>query len=215
MSTQPKGHNNANSKMIKVVDLNNNIVAAYGSMRECERMVENIDISYLNKMLPRMLNYNPRNKKYKYCEISLDEYISIADKYKGIKLIECKKMAKKFKLFKATNTITGDEYISDNQKRFGLEHNIQQASISHALKNNVPHNEWLFETIKDIEYMDSSGYDALVDLSCDITVKNIFTEELLTFETGKALKDHFGLKGHSLDYSNKTQLIHSQWEFVS
>lgn len=215
LNTQPKGCDNPNSKRIKVVDLDNNIVAAYGSMRECARMIENIDISYLNKILPRMLNYTPRNKKYKYCEISQDEYMSIPDIYKGINLTECKKMVKAFKLFKATNTNTGEEYISDNQKRFALEHNLQQASISQSLNNDIPYNEWVFETIKDIKYTDSSGYDALIDLSSDITVKNIFTGEALTFDTGKALKDYFGLKGHSVDYNNKTQLIHSQWEFIS
>lgn len=215
LSVQPKGHENINSKMIKVVDLNDNLVAAYGSMRECERMVENIDISYLNKMLPCVLNYKPRNKKYKYCEISLDEYVLIPNEYKGIKLIECEKMIKSFKVFKATNTNTGDVYISDNQKRFGLEHNIHQASISNALRNRTPLNEWIFETLQDIEYTDSSGYTALVDLSSDIVVENVLTKEQLTFKTSKELKDHFGLKGHSIDYNNKTQLIHSEWKFIN
>lgn len=214
LNVQPKGHENNNSKMIKVVDLNNNLIAAYGSMRECERMIDNLDIAYLSKMLPRKLNYNPRNKKYKYCEISLAEYTMIPDKYKGIKLIECGKMIKSFKVFKATNTITGEVYISDNQKRFGYEHNIHQASISNALRNNTPLNEWIFKTLHNIEYTDSSGYDALVDLSSDIIVENIRTGEQLTFKTGKALKDYFELKGHSIDYDNKRQLIHSEWKFI-
>ena len=209
---QPMGADNKNSKPIKVVDVNDNLIAVYGGMRECERMIKNIDISYITKMLPKNGNYKPRNKKYKYISITKEEYDSIDDTYKNIKLCENNKGHKQMRRFLATNLITGEIFESDNQKKFAKEHGLNQSQISHCLVNNINNIEgWTFETIENITYTNSSAYDNLCELHEDIIVENIFTKERLSFKTSKECKDYFNLRGHSLNYDN---LIESKWKIL-
>lgn len=213
LNIQPMGIENKTSKQIKVVDLDGNLVAVYGSIRDCERLVKNISMGYLIKMLPSELNYKPRNKKYKYCHITKEEYLNTDDKFKNIELEELEGSKKQTRIFKATNLITGKEYISDNQKRFAKEHNIQQASISHCLINNRDYNgEWRFETIKNISYKDGSGYEKMIESIEDVSLRNIHTGETLTFKTQRELKDYFGFTGHSVADST---FINGCWQIVN
>jgi hypothetical protein len=49
----------------------------------------------------------------------------------------------------------------------------------------------------------------------NITIVNIFTNEIKIFETQVDLKKFFDLQGHSiLDYKKNNQLIHSEWKIL-
>ena len=106
--------------------------------------------------------------------------------------------------------------MSDNEKKFGKEHNIPQARISHCLINNtVYNNTWKFETIKNIDYTESSGYNNLINLTNDIIVENILTKEKVIFKTIKELKDYFKLEGHDIkQYFKRGILIFSKWKII-
>lgn len=214
LNVQPKGIDNEHSTPILVTDLENNIVAVYGGVREACRMISNLNISYLNKTARKYgEDYKPRNKKYKYFKISKEQYINYNDSYKNIQLSEANPSIKQYRIFNAINLNTGEEYISDNQKQFAKEHGLKQANISHALINNTIYNNWKFETIKDISYIESSCYEKLIDTYDTITIKHIETGEKLTFNNPKKLKDHFGIVGHDIkQYIIKNNLIFSKWK---
>lgn len=200
---------------LKVISLTNDLVAVYGSMREAERNIENIDLSYIAKIIQREGNYKPRGKKYKYIKISKEEYENTNDKYKNLKLIENNKMSKQPSIFKAINLITGEEIISDNQKQFAREHNLKQASISHAIKDNTIYENWEFELIEKTTYKEASGYANLIDTYDETILENVNTHEIKTFNTKKELKDYFGIKGHDiLQYLKNNQLIFSEWKVI-
>lgn len=210
------GIDNKYSYPIKVTDLNNNLVAVYGSMREAVRNIENLDLSYISKILKTNKDYKTRNKKYKYFKITKEDYDEIDNKYKNIKLIENPKKSKKPSLFKAINLITKEEIICNNQKQFAKEHNLNQPMISHAILNNTIYNNWRFEFIEKINYKDASCYDNFMDLISEVVIENIDTLEKKTFRTKKELKDFFGLKGHDIkQYLHKNQLIFSKWRIIS
>ena len=211
LNQQPMAENNENSIYVKVIDINTErVVSVYGSMRECERKILNIDIGYLTKILKKHGDYKPRNKKYKYIPISKEEYYTYPEEIRNIELVENVKMKKQLRIFKATNLNTGETYISDNQKKFAKEHGLNQAKISHCLIHDDTYNyDWEFEVLENIGYQDSSAYDNLISLTEDITVKNIYTNEELTFKTLSDLKDHFRLEGHSIE---RKHLIHSKWQ---
>lgn len=216
LNPQLTGIDNENSKPVLVTDLDKNIVAVYGGMRECCRMVENLSIGYLNKTI-RDFNddYKPRNKRYKYFNLSKEEYDDFEDVYKNLKLKECTVMKKQFRLFKATNLLTGEEIISDNQKQFAKDHHINQANISQALIKNRPYENWIFEAIKDLEYTETSAYNNMIDLFDNITIKHIETDEEMFFTNPKKLKDHFGMVGHDVNqYITRGILIFSKWKII-
>ena len=209
------GIDNDMSSPLKVVDLQNNLIAVYGSMRECERYIENIDIGYLNKMLPKNGNYKPRGKKYKYIPITKKEYNNISNDYKYLKLEENLKQTKIPSVFKAINLLTNEEFISDNQKQFAKEHNLEQASISHAIKTGIMYNNWKFELIKKIKYTDGSGYKKLISNITNVILENIKSHEKLTFNNPKEAKDYLGLKGHDFrQYFKREQLILGEWKIL-
>lgn len=216
LNVQPKGIDNEYSTPILVTDLENNIVAVYGGIREACRMISNLNISYLNKTARKYgEDYKPRNKKYKYFKISKEQYINYNNSYKNIQLSETNPSIKQYRIFKAINLNTGEEYISDNQKQFAKEHGLKQASISHALINNTIYDNWKFKTVKDINYIESSCYEKLIDTYDTITIKHIETEEELMFDNPKKLKDHFGIVGHDIkQYINRGNLIFSKWKIV-
>lgn len=209
------GIDNENSQPIKVVDLNNNLVAVYGSMRECERFISNIDIGYLNKMLSKNGNYKPRGKKYKYIPMSKDEYNNTPNKFKKLKLEENKKISKTPSIFKAINMLTNEEIICDNQKQFAKKYNLEQPYVSHAISNNTIYNGWKFELIKKINYAEASCYKTFINTINNVIIENIDTKERLIFETPKQLKKYFGLKGHDIkQYFKNNQLIFSKWKII-
>ena len=212
-----KGIDNKNSQPLKVIDKNTNeLIAVYGSARECERMIENISVGGIMKSLKAKLDYKPRTRKYKYIPITKEEYINTSDKYKNLKLIE-NKQEKKVCRFKATNINTGECEIGDNQKQFSIKHNIPQASISACLKgkSNLA-GDWKFEIIEELDFMNYSGYDNYINTLDDIKIQNVFTGEILEFKHGKELKDYFGFTGHDLRrYITHNNLICSKWKIIT
>ena len=209
------GIENDESHPLKIISLTDELVAVYGSMREAERNIENIDLGYIAKILQNNGDYKPRGKKYKYIRISKEEYEVIEDRYKGLQLIENPKMSKQPSIFKATNLITGEEIISDNQKQFAKEHGLSQAMISHAIKNKTIYNNWEFELIEKTTYKEASGYANYIDTIEETILENIKTHERKTFITKKELKDYFGIKGHDiLQYLKNSQLIFSEWKVI-
>lgn len=209
------GIENENSYPLKVTSLQDELVAVYGSMREAERNIENIDLSYIAKMIQKDGDYKPRGKKYKYIQITKEEFGNIDNKYKNLKLIENPKMNKQPSIFKATNLITGEEIVSDNQKQFAKIHNLEQSRISHAIRNKTVYESWEFELIEKTTYKEASGYTNLIDTYDETVLENIKTHEQKTFTTKKELKDYFGLKGHDiLQYLKNNQLIFSEWKVI-
>lgn len=214
--TYKTGEDSEFSQPIKVVDLENNLVAVYGSLGEAKRNIENIKLSYLSKTVREEGNdYKPRGKKYKYFKISKEDYSQTPQEYKGKRLIENVPASKKPIIFKAVNLKTGEEIISDNQKQFGKEHNLNQAKISHAIKNGGEVGNWKFCFIEKIEYAEGSCYNNLMETIPEITVKNIKTQEIKTFRTRKELKDFFNLDGHDIkQYFHRGIKILSEWEVI-
>lgn len=211
----PNGIDNNSSYPILVTDLNDSIVAVYGSIREASRYIENVSVGYISRMLPKNLDYIPRNKKYKYKKISEEEYNSLSDKFKKIKLVEEIPKSKAPKKFKATNILTGEEIISDNQKQFATDHNISQALISKAIRTNGIYDNWRFELLEILSYTSSTSYDKLIETYDDIKVINIDTGEVLEFKTKVELKDYFGLKLNSLrSYTKRGNLILGKWKVI-
>jgi hypothetical protein len=209
------GVENESSYPIKVISLQNDLVAVYGSMREAERNIENVDLSYLSKVIKRKGNYKPRGKKYKYIPITKEEFEIIDNTYKNIKLIENPKSSKDPSIFKAINLLTSEEIITDNQKQFAKEHGLVQSRISNAIKKGVVYENWEFELIEKTTYKEASGYTNFIDTCNETVLENIKTHEIKTFVTKKELKDYFGIKGHDiLQYLKNNQLIFSEWKVI-
>lgn len=207
------------SSPVQVLDLNNNLISTYGSFREAARYIENLTASYISKIIRDISkDYKPRNKNFKYFYMNKEEYLKLDDKYKNKKLTEKIAGNKKPKEFEALNIKTGDIIISDNQKRFALEHNLFQSRISYALLHPdelIDTGDWKFKFIKEKEYIQSSGYNNLINLRPSIKIKNIQNDTELYFKTDRELRDHLGLKGHDSSYYKKhNQLILNQWKVV-
>jgi len=215
LSIQATGIDNDYSNPVLVTDLENNPVAVYGSMRETARMITNLEVGYLAKILKSNKDYKPRNKKYKYFKITKEQYLSYDCAYKNVNLIEATTMKKQCRIFKAINVVTGEEVISDNQKKFASEHNLKQANISHALTNKTQHENWIFEILEDISYKECSAYTNYINTCDSITIKNIETNEELRFDNSKQVLDYFGFVGHDLkQYIKRKNLLFSKWKII-
>lgn len=211
----PSGIDNESSCPVLVTDLNHNMVAVYGSIREAGRCIENVTIGYIARMLPKNLDYKVRNKKYKYKSISKEEYDNIPNEFKNIKLVELLRKSKSPKRFKATNLITKEEVISDNQKQFAKQYNIPQPIVSKAVRTNGIYKSWKFELLEVLDYIDSTSYNNLIEQYENIKVQNIKTNEVLEFQTQSELKDYFGLKLNSLNsYIKRGNLILGKWKVI-
>lgn len=210
------GFKDSQSTPIKVLNHNNEILATYGSMREACRYIKNLDLGYLSKITKKKGNYKPRNKKYKYVKISKEEFDKYDNSLKHLSLEENKPSNKNPKRFIATNILTGQTIISDNQKKFAKEHDLQQAEISNALRTGYKIPNWNFELLGECTYKESSLYDNFINTQNGITIKNIKNNELLYFKTKLDLKKYFNLKGNNImQYYRNNQLIFSEWKIVS
>lgn len=215
LSIQAKGINNDNSNPVLVTDLKNNPIAVYGSMREASNMIKNLSIGYLGKILKNNKDYKPRNKSYKYFKITKEQYLNYDYKYKNINLIEKPTMKKQCRIFKAINVVTGEEVISDNQKKFANDYNLKQTNISYALINKTQYENWVFEILENIPYKESSAYVNYIDTCDSITIKNIETNEELEFDNSKQVLEHFGFVGHGLkQYIKRNNLLFSKWKII-
>lgn len=205
--------NDSQSEKIKVLDLEGNIVGVYGSLRECDRCVDNVDLSFIAKVYKKE-NYKPRSRKYRYQSCTDEEFLSNQD-VKNVHLIENPKVDKRPTIFKLINLETNEETIYDNQTYVGKLLCIPQAVVSNLVKNGGIYDNYKFELIRKTNYVDASGYKNQLSNIPDITVKNIFTNEVLTFKTSKELREYFGLSGNHINqYKLKNRLIYSEWRIL-
>lgn len=212
---KPKmGSENKSSFPIAVME-NNQIIAVYGSMRECARYIENLSVGYLAKIISRNGNYKPRNKKYIYTKISLDDYLNIEDKFKNIYLTEVS-IKKQQTLFIAKNVETGISSEHDNQKEFAKIHKLSQAMISHAILNNEVYGGFKFELIKKLNYSETTAYDNFIKTINGVTIQNINTNEIRSYDTIEELKRELGIKGHDIrQYVVRDNILMSDWKVIS
>ena len=208
-----KAEQDSQSKRIKVLDKETNeIVGVYGSIRQCERCVDNITLSTISKLIYK--DYKPRTRKYKYQIATEEEFLSnthLKDKY----LIESKSNDKKPIRFRMINDSLNIDVTTDNQTSASKICGIKQAVISHLLKTNGELNGWKFIKLEKVEYVNSSSYDNFVNTIQCINVKNVYTGEIKKFKTGADLKKYFKLSGNDLNHYRKTEhLILQEWKII-
>lgn len=205
------------SRPLKVMDKDTlEVVGIYGSLRECARCIDNATLSNISKVY-QLKNYRPRTKKYIYKAISIDEFNSYSANLISKHLIENPKDSKHPKIFRMVNQKLQYDSIMDNQVSASKICGIPQASISHYLLNGDTsiHNGWSFELIGQITRKESSAYQNHLDTVDSITIQNINDGNIMKFQSGKELKDYFGLKGHDLmQYIKTGQILMSQWRII-
>lgn len=216
LSVTKKAEHNELSKYIKVIDkITHEIVGVYGSLRECERCIDNITLSCISKAYKK--DYVPRTRKYIYKESSKEEF----DTYpylQNIHLIENLPNNKKPKIFRMSNKKLKYSAILDNQVAASEISGIPQAEISHILSNNnaTSYNGWEFELLDETERINTSAYQNHLDTVDGYTIKNINDGRILEFNSGKDLLDYFNLKGHHIkSYVNKDHILMSEWVIIS
>lgn len=211
-----KAEDNELSKFVIVIDKNTKQVAGvYGSMRECARCIDNINLGTISKACKNQ-NHRPRLRKYIYRNCTREEFDSYPN-LQNCHLIENPKNVKQFRIFRMSNNNMKYSGIFDNQVTASKVSGIPQAIISKILRNKVKsYNGWDFEFIKDISYTDSSAYNNQLLTVEGYTIRNINTGQILEFNSGQELKDYFGLKGHDVKHYLKTdQILMSEWKIVS
>lgn len=216
---KPKtAQDNQFSEYIKVLDKNTfQIVGVYGSLRECNRRIKNSTLSSISRMYRKNKLYKPRSKKFIYMKSSKEEF----DKYpslQNVELVENLPADKSPKVFRMTNIITKESMLLDNQTEAERITGIPQAYISYLLKENIQEscNGWKFEFISSISYKESSSYSNLLDTVDSITVKNIYDNRIMEFNSTIELKEYFNLNGNDINHYLKTdQILLSEWKVIS
>lgn len=214
LNIQMKGVSNNFSSPVAVLE-NDNVVAVYGSMRECSRYIKNLTVGYLAKIIKKNGNYKARSKRYTYKAIDKNEYNLYPENLKYVYLEEVL-ITKQQTIFRATNNITGNVVISDNQKDFARKYNLEQASVSHAILNNSSYKDFTFELLEKVNYSDSSAYDNFLKTIDGISIKNIKTNEIKSYKTVKDLKDELGIKGNDIrQYIHRGNILMNEWKVLS
>lgn len=212
-----RAEDNDLSSPIKVLDKNTlEVVGIYGSLRECERCIENTTLSNISKVY-KLDNYKPRTKKYIYKSISVEEFQSYPKYLISKHLVENPKDSKNPKVFRMVNRELNYDIIMDNQVAASKISGIAQADISHYLLTGdvFLHNGWSFELIGQTTRKESSAYRNQLETVDIITIKNIHDGRILEFKSGKELKDYFGLKGHDiLHYIKTDNLLMDSWKII-
>lgn len=217
LNNQPKAEDNQFSSPVKVLDkVTKEVVGVYGSMRECDRCIENISLGMISKMSTTS-DYKPRSRKFIYRCITLDEFHQYDDSLKSIHLVENKPVDKSPKIFKMINQDKQYEEIFDNQTAASKVCGISQAQISNRLRKHdtSPINGWSFVLLGSKTYMESSAYENLIKTTKAYVIQNIHTQETKEFNTAKDLKDFLGLNGHDTNHYVKTgQILMSEWKII-
>lgn len=212
-----KAEKDDQSHPLKVLDKDTlEVVGVYGSLRECTRCIDNVTLSNISKVY-QLRNYKPRTKKYIYKAISIEEFNSYPTHLISKHLIENSKDSKHPKIFRMVNQKLQYDSIMDNQVAASKICGIPQANISHYLLNGDTsiHNGWSFELIGQTTRKESSAYQNHLDTVDSITIQNINNGHIMKFQSGKELKDYFGLKGHDLmQYIKTGQILMSQWRII-
>lgn len=206
------------SEYVKVLDKNTyKIAGIYGSLRECNRCIENSTLGSISRMYKKNKLYKPRTKKYIYIQSSKEEF-EMYPSLQNVKLIGNPIADKSPKIFRITNVQTGNSQLLDNQTTAEKISGIPQAIISHLLKerNSNIYNGWKFEYLSDTTYKNSTAYNNFIDTVDSITVKNINDGRVMEFNSSKEVKDYFRLNGHDLNHYVKTgQTMLSEWKIIS
>lgn len=214
LNEQKKGVDNKSSFPIAVIE-ESKIIAVYGSMRECARYIENLEVGYLSKIIDKNGNYKPRSKKYIYKRISREDYLGMSDDLKDICLTETT-IPKQQTLFKATNIKTGITTINDNQKEFAKMNNLSQAMVSHAIFNNNTYGDFKFELIEKLNYSDTSAYSNFMKTIKGVSIQNINTNEIRYYDTVVNLKKDLRLKGNDLkQYLVRDNILMNEWKVIN
>lgn len=208
--TYYKGSENKYSNKVKVVNDKGDIVGVYGSIRECSRCIVNLTASYLSRVLKRNGAYKNISKNYKYMYCSEEEFLE--NKHLcGVRLEETvtdKRPTKFLVIYLDKNKVE----VWDNQTTLGKKLNIPQSQISQYVRNESIVGNIQFKKIEKIDYVNSSGYNTMIDNKGGIRVRNIFTGDILEFKTIQLLKNYFGIRGHLT--RNSRNLIFSEWEII-
>lgn len=208
-----KSEKDSQSIKVKVLDKNTNeIIGVYGSIRECARCIENVDDGFIAKAVSKNLDYNPRSRKYKYLKCSDDEFLQNIN-FKSQILKESEKVDKRPIKFLVTHP-NGDVEECDNQKQLSYRIGIPQAMISKLINNNSEMNGYKFEMLEKVKYESSTAYDNFMNNLPEIKIKNIFTNEIITFKTIEDIKEKFGLTGNAISRNNNKFLINSEWSIL-
>lgn len=216
LNNQPKAEFNENSYPIKVIDAKTKkIVGVYGSLRECDRCVDNISIGMIAKMSSKK-NYKLRSRKFIYQRISDEEFNQYSD-LKNVHLIENPPVDKSPKIFRMINRDKQYEEIFDNQTAASKICGVPQATISRMLKigDTSPIHGWSFEKIGQTTYAQSSAYDNFIKTVKTYVVQNIHTNEIRQFNSAEELKTEFGLNGHDINHYIRTgHTLLSEWKII-
>ena len=217
LNINKKAENCESSKYVMVMDKDSNkIVGVYGSLRECERCIDNVTLSTISKAYNKE-GYKPRTRKYIYRKCSKTEF-EMYPELQNIHLVENERNNKKPKVFRMSNEKMKYSTIMDNQVTASKICGFSQAIISHILLGEVsnPYNGWYFELLDEIERKESSAYQNHLMTVDGYTIKNINDGRILEFNSGQELKDYFGLNGHDVNQYIKTgHILMSEWEIVS
>lgn len=206
-----KSENNDKSVRVKVMDQNLNIIGVYGSLRECARCIDNLDISYLHKVVYN-ISYKTRSKKYLYQVASEDEFQSHLHLRSKI-LHENPKVNKKPKVFYLINDSLKYKKKFDNQTTASKEVRIPQARISKMILEGISINGWRCELIKEIDYTDASSYKNLIDSFDNIQLTNINTGKQIIFDNPKQVRDFVGINGHDINqYIRENNILMNKWK---
>lgn len=215
LATQLKAEDNKNSVYIKVVDpTNNKIVGVYGSIRECNRCIDNVDIGFLERVYKKK-NYKPRSKKYIYQEATKEEFENNIH-LRSVKLSENPKVDKSPKIFYLINDDLKYKEKFDNQTTASKICGIPQATISKMIKKGVQINGWRCEYIAVTTYIQASSYQNLLNTVNSVTIQDIKTKEIKILNTIKELKEFLNLNGNDiLQYFKKGHILMEQWKIIS
>lgn len=205
------------SLKVKVIDKNTfKIVGVYGSISKCSECIENASKSFVARMCKQPWDI-PRSKKYIY-RYATDEEFNEHKELQNMKLQEISLKNKNPKIFIMKNPSTGFSEIFDNQTQASKICGISQAQISHYLLDGdtSEHNGWIFKLINETSYKNSSAYKNLIATSDTVTIKNIYDNRVLEFETSQQLKDFLKLNGHDINHYVKTNhILSNEWVIIN
>lgn len=206
---------NESSFLVKVLDKNTlEIIGVYGSIRECDRCIENITMNVIAKMCKNKKPYKPRSRKYIYQIATPEEFNKNID-LKGVKLIESEPVDKSPKVFYLCNDELGYKEEFDNQTQASKVCGISQAQISHMIKTGNVCNGWYCIYKDTINYRDASSYNNMIDTLDTVILQNIHTNEIKKFNTNKELKEELGITGHDIRrYLKSGHTIMNEWKLV-
>ena len=215
LNEQLKAEQNINSILIKVLDKNTNeIIGVYGSIRECDRCIENISATAISKMI-RKNNYKPRSRKYVY-QIANEEEFNANLNLRSKHLEENKPVNKNPKVFWLINDFIGYKKQFDNQTAASKVCNISQATISNMIKSGEILNGWRCEYIGEISYIDSSSYQNQLTTCDRVVLEHIKTHEIKTYNTTTDLLNDLHLGAHGIrKYLKNGNRLMNEWKVIA